>query len=160
MNTAARERRVATAVLAAVLALACPAAGATLGEPVATVERDRAQVKGQHRVAQSQSARFQVHAITMADGSSIREFVAPGGVVFAVAWSTRLKPRLETLLGAQARRYAAAASIAMSAPGIRHDVSLSSDDLVVRASAHLNAHIGLAYLRSLVPEGVRIDELH
>lgn len=159
MSPAARARRAATALLAAALALAGPPAGATLGEPAASVERDRARVQGEHRVAQSTSAHFQVHAITMADGSSIREFVAPDGVVFAVAWSTRLKPRLEGLLGAHAQRYAAAASAAMTTPGIRHGVSLSSDDLVVQAGAHLNAHVGLAYLRSRVPEGVRLDEL-
>ena len=149
----------AAACVALALSLAVGQAGATLGEPVATVEADRAQLRSGHRVVQAQAARFQVHVLTLADGSAIREFVAPDGIVFAVAWSTRLKPRLDQLLGAQAARYAAAASAAMAAPGVRHAVSLSSADLVVQASAHLNAHTGLAYLRSRVPEGVRIDEL-
>jgi hypothetical protein len=147
------------ACVASVLLLASAGAGATLGEPVASVDIDRAQLRGEHRVVQTLSTRFQVHQITLADGSSIREFVAPGGVVFAVCWSTRLKPRLESLLGAQAGRYAAAASAALATPGVRHAASLSSGDLVVQANSHLNAHVGLAYLRSLVPEGVRIDEL-
>ncbi len=149
----------AAAYVALALSLVAGPARATLGEPVATVETDRAQLRSDHRVVQAQAARFQVHVLTLADGSAIREYVAPSGIVFAVAWSTRLKPRLDKLLGAQARRYADAASAAMAAPGIRHAVSLSSADLVVQASVHLNAHVGLAYLRSLVPEGVRIDEL-
>ncbi|HEY8973293.1 MAG TPA: DUF2844 domain-containing protein [Burkholderiaceae bacterium] len=143
-----------------VLLLAAGRAGATLGEPAATVDADGALLKGSHRVAQSQAARLQVHTITLADGSAVREYVAPSGIVFAVAWSTRLKPRLETLLGSHAPAYAAAASAALARPGVRHGVSLSSGDLVVQASAHLNAHAGLAYLKSLVPDGVRIDELH
>ena len=151
--------RNARGAVALALALASAGAGATLGEPAASVDIDRAQLRGGHRVVQAQDARYQVHLIALADGSSIREFVAPSGIVFAVSWSTRLKPRLEALLGAQAGRYAAAASAAMATPGVRHGVSLSSGDLVVQASAHLNAHTGLAYLRSLVPEGVRIDEL-
>ena len=149
----------ARAVVAVALVLASARAGATLGEPVATVDAVLARLNGARRVVQAQAARFQVHVITLADGSSIREYVAPSGIVFAVAWSTRLKPRLETLLGAQAPAYAAAASAAMAAPGVRHGVSLASGDLVVQANAHLNAHVGLAWLRSLVPEGVRIDEL-
>ena len=147
------------AVLACGLALASPLAGATLGEPAWSIETDRARVQGERRVVQAATTRVQVHVITQADGSTIKEFVTPGGIVFAVAWSTRLKPRLDTLLGAQAPRYAAAASAAMATPGVRHGVTLASDDLVVQASAHLNAHAGLAYLRSLVPEGVHIDDL-
>jgi hypothetical protein len=151
--------RAARACVAIALLAVGSGARATLGEPVATVDTDRAQLKGDHRVVQSLAARFEVHVITLADGSSIREYVTPGGLVFAVAWSTRLKPRIESLLGAQAGRYAAAASAAMATPGVRHGVSLSSGDLVVQASAQIAAHVGLAYLRSLVPEGVRIDEL-
>ena len=151
-------RRVRAGIAVTLLAAAA-GAGATLGEPATTVDADRVQLRGDHRVAQSLGARFQVHVITLADGSSIREFVNPGGIVFAVAWNTRLKPRLDALLGAYAGHYAAAASAEMTTPGIRHGVSLSSGDLVVQASAHLNAHAGVAYLRSLVPEGVRIDEL-
>ncbi len=149
----------ARACVALALLVAGTGARATLGEPVATVDTDRAQLKGDHRVVQAQTLRFQVHVIALADGSSVREYVAPSGIVFAVAWSTRLKPRLETLLGSHAPRYAVAASAAMATPGIRHRVSLHSGDLVVQASAHLNAHVGLAYLESLVPEGVRLDEL-
>jgi hypothetical protein len=152
--TARRAAGVALALL-----LAGARAGATLGEPVASVEVDRARVAGAHHVERTQAARFEVHQITMADGSSIREFVAPDGIVFAVAWSTRLKPRLELLLGTHAAAYAGAASAAMATPGVRHGVSLSSGDLVVQSNAHLTAHVGLAYLRSRVPDGVRIDAL-
>ena len=159
MNRSTISRHHAQAALACFLVLASTAAHATLGEPVATVEADRARVQGERRVVQATAARLPVHVITQADGSTIKEFVTPAGLVFAVAWSTRFKPRLETLLGAHAARYASAAKAAMATPGIRHGVALSSDDLVVQASAHLNAHVGLAYLRSLVPEGVHIDEL-
>ena len=159
MNWNPTLRHGGVAVLACGLALASTAANATLGEPASTVEADRARLQGARRVVQAIASRFDVHVITQSDGSTIKEFVTPGGVVFAVAWSTRLKPRLDTLLGTHATRYASVASAAMATPGIRHGVVLASDDLVVQASAHLNAHVGLAYLRSLVPEGVRVDEL-
>ena len=95
----------------------------------------------------------------MADGSSIREFVTPSGVVFAVAWSTRFKPDLEALLGAHATTYATAASEALRLPGIRRHVELRRGDLVVRSTAHLNAYVGTAWLQSLVPQGVGVDAL-
>lgn len=159
MNRNANCWQGARAVLACSLVLASTAAMATLGESATTVEADRARLQGERRVVQATATRLQTHVITQADGSTIKEFVTPDGVVFAVAWSTRFKPRLETLLGAHATRYASAARAAMVTPGIRHGVTLSSGDLVVQASAHLNAHVGLAYLRSLVPDGVHIDEL-
>jgi len=145
--------------LACGLALACPLALATLGEPASTVGADQARLHATRRVIAATATQPQVHVIAQADGSTVKEFVTPGGIVFAVAWSTRLKPRLDGLLGAHAARYAAAAKAAMATPGIRHGLSLTSDDLVVQANAHLNAHSGVAYLRSLVPDGVRIDEL-
>lgn len=152
-------RASARTALACALALACPLAAATLGEPAWTVEADQARLHATRRVVEATPTRPQVHVIVQADGSTIKEFLTPGGIVFAVAWSTRLKPRLDALLGAHAARYAAAASAAMATPGIRHGVTLAGDDLVVQANAHLNAHSGVAYLRSLVPEGVRVDEL-
>ncbi len=95
----------------------------------------------------------------MADGSSIREFISPDGIVFAVSWSTRFKPNLESLLGTHAAGYAAAASEAMRTPGIRRNVALQRGDLVVHSTTHLNAFVGRAYLRSLVPQGIGADEL-
>ena len=105
------------------------------------------------------SAQVGSHEITLADGSSIREYVTPGGIVFAVAWSTRFKPDLAALLGQHAGAYAAAASEAMKAPGIRRHVELRQGDLVVQSGGRLNAFVGRAWLRSLVPEGVNIDAL-
>jgi hypothetical protein len=160
MNRKPSAVRASTRTAAACgLALACPLALATLGEPAWTVEADQARLHATRSVTAATPSRPQVHVIVQADGSTVKEFVTPAGIVFAVAWHTRLKPRLDALLGAQAARYAAAASAAMATPGIRHGLTLASDDLVVQASAHLNAHSGVAYLRSLVPEGVRIDEL-
>jgi hypothetical protein len=79
--------------------------------------------------------------------------------VFAVAWSTRLKPRLPELLGNYAPAYSAAAARAAAKAGIQRHVVLQQDDLVVRATSHLNSHVGIAYLRSQLPEGVSVDAL-
>ena len=44
-------------------------------------------------------------------------------------------------------------------PGIRHHAVLEQDDLVVESSAHLNAFVGRAYLKSRVPGGMSIDAI-
>jgi hypothetical protein len=147
------------AALAATLLWVTLPAHAVLGGDVATIGDDQARLGGARSTAASANVLMRTHEITLADGSSIREFVAPSGVVFAVAWSTRFKPDLAALLGAHAGTYAMAASEALRQPGIRRQFELRRGDLVVHATAHLNAHVGKAWLTSLVPEGVRLDAL-
>ncbi len=51
-----------------------------------------------------------MHEIRMPDGSSIREFVNAQGIVYAVAWSTRLKPDFTQMLGRHAADFDAGVS--------------------------------------------------
>lgn len=41
-----------------------------------------------------------VHTITLSSGTVVREYVAPNGVVFGVAWNDPTLPDLEATLGA------------------------------------------------------------
>ncbi|MGZ5653016.1 MAG: DUF2844 domain-containing protein [Caldimonas sp.] len=152
-------REIGAATLAAAVMLAAPPARAVLGGDVATIADDHARLQGTRHQAVALSGQVRSHEIALADGSSIREFVTPSGIVFAVAWSTRFKPNLEALLGQHAAGYAAAASEAMRAPGIRRHAELRRGDLVVQSTAHLNSYVGKAWLQSLVPEGVHVDAL-
>jgi hypothetical protein len=168
-STDARRR---AAGLAFGLALAaCAPARAALGGDAASIEEDRARLAAQHVVATMSRPQGQVtaqaqpqpqvqeHRLVLADGSTVREFAVAGGRVFAVSWSTRLKPRLDALLGAQSDRYAAAARRALLVPGARHALSFDEGDLVVHATTRLNSNVGTAYLRSLVPAGLSIDAI-
>ena len=148
-------------VIAVLLAggLATMPAHAVLGGNVSTIADDHARLKATRLQAVPTSAQIGSHVITLADGSSIREYTTAGGIVFAVAWSTRFKPDLAALLGQHAVTYAAAASEAMKAPGIRRQVDLRRGDLVVQSAGRMNAFVGKAWLRSLVPAGVDVDAL-
>ena len=139
--------------------LAVPTAQAVLGGDASTIGDDQTRLKGVRRQVMAPRIQVQTHEIAMADGSSIREYVSPGGIVFAVAWNTRFKPHLEALLGQHAASYAAAASDAMRTPGIKRNVVLQRDDLVVHSTVHLNSFVGKAYVRSLVPTGINVDDL-
>jgi len=147
-------------VAAALVALfAATPAHAVLGGAVETVDADAARMAGVRRVAAGPQANVRVHSIVRADGSAVHEYVSASGVVFAIAWHTRFKPDLAALLGAQAPAYAAAARRALAAPGIRRHVALEEGDLVVHATAHLNAFAGRAYLKSLLPAGTPPDAI-
>ena len=143
-------------VLTTSMLLHAPNARAVLGAGTASIDADQGRMNGKRRM--SVSASVQVHEISSANGSRVREFVAPNGTVFAVVWNTRFKPNLELLLGAHHKEYSAAAEAAKR-PGIQRGVVLRREDLVVHSFAHLNTFAGRAYVPSLVPAGFNVDDI-
>jgi hypothetical protein len=133
--------------LAALLTLlAATPVWAALGEPVDSVARDTARLRGE--VQASARAGYEVHQITAAGGTLVREFAAPSGLVFGVAWEGPTLPDLQALLGS----HYAAFREAVSATGRRRaPVVLRADDLVVESGGHMRAFRGRAYLPGLVP---------
>jgi hypothetical protein len=86
--------------------------------------------------------------------------VTTGGAVFAVVWHTRFKPDFEQLLGRHHPTYVGLAQEAIAArPGIHRHLSQQRGDLVVTASGFVNNFSGRAYLVSLLPQGVNLDEI-
>jgi hypothetical protein len=143
------------ALLAAGLPDSCRA---TLGEGVASIQADTLRVAAVRRV--QGAVAVQVHTLTLPDGSTIRQYVSPAGIVFAVGWNTHYKPRLDQLLGVHFGAYSEGGRRLMAKrPGVRHSVSINEGDLVVESMAHLNAFVGRAYLRSRVPATVAVDAL-
>jgi hypothetical protein len=147
---------------AAVLAVGvfgCIAAEAALGEGSDSIQRDQMRMAAGIR-RQATALRYQVHTLSTADGSSIHEYLTPGGRVFAVTWHTRFKPDFEKLLGVHHLTYVGLAREAAAArPGIQRHLNLRRGDLVVRSQGFLNTFFGSAYLQSLLPEGVTPDEI-
>ncbi len=141
----------------ALLAAAGPAA-AVLGGDLASVHADQQRLGAQRR--QQVQLTFQVQVLTLPDGSTIRQYATPAGRIFAVSWNTRFKPRLDDLLGTHFAAYAEGGRLAQAArPGVAHSARIARGDLVVESSAHLQAHVGRAYLRSLLPAGTPPDAL-
>jgi hypothetical protein len=135
------------------------AAEAALGEGSDSIQRDQMRMASSVR-RQATALRYQVHTLSTADGSSVQEYVTPGGRVFAVTWHTRYKPDFEKLLGVHHLTYVSLAREAAAArPGIQRHLNLSRGDLVVHSQGFLNTFFGNAYLLSLLPEGVTPDEI-
>jgi hypothetical protein len=144
-------------LLSSSMMLHAPAAMAVLGGDAATIHDDQRRMKAARKT--TAAGGVQIHEISSPDGSTVKEFVAANGIVFAVVWHTRLKPDLEQLLGRHHADYAAAASEAMKRPGIQRNVVLRRGDVVVQSSGHLNAFVGKAYVPSLIPAGFSIDDI-
>ena len=142
-----------TAVALGVL-LAAPAARAALGSSVASIETDRAALHAQHSV--TARGLYELHELTLPSGTTLREYRAPDGIVFAVTWNGPAKPDLSQALGAYFPGYVEAAR----ANGAGHNrLAATRADLVLVSSGHMRAFTGRAYLASAIPAGVSIDEL-
>jgi hypothetical protein len=138
------------------LCLAVPA-HAVLGEAEASVHADQMRLHGARHL--SQTLLYQVHDITQADGSVLRQFVTPSGQVFAVVWRSHLKPNLQSLLGSHFANYAQATRDAAPRQGYTRQNAIQSGNLVVTESVQMGLFTGRASLRHLVPEGVDANAL-
>jgi len=147
-----------TILLSAVLiaALGPRIAGATLGEPEITVQSDVAQLRASIKNS-SDRASYRVHEIQLPGGTLLREFVAPGGNVFAVAWNGPTKPNLRQALG---KYFDAMVSAPKPKFADRRHLQIQQGDLVVQGSGHMRAFSGRAYLASAIPSGVDLGDLH
>jgi len=132
----------------AMLALAGPA-WAELGGNVATVQTDQEHMKGTRRI--TTTADYSVHEIQTDSGTTVREFVSPGGTVFGVAWQGPWKPDMRQLLGPYFDRYVQ--SIQSKRPR-RGPVSIHEPGLVVESSGHMRSFSGRAYLPQMTPQNV------
>jgi hypothetical protein len=151
----ARARAISGACALSAAWLIAGPAQAVLGErlPTAAPAGSQAQAASTTRRTLALSSGVQVYERASGDGGVIREYVSADGVVFAVSWNTRFKPRLNELLGRYHEGYAAAASEALKRPGIQRQSVLRAQDLVVRSTSHLNVFSGRAFVPSLVPAG-------
>jgi hypothetical protein len=157
MPTARSTKSVNKSVLASGLLIAALSpciAAAGLGEPETSVQADLAQLHGSIKVTQHEG--YRLHEIQLPSGTQVREFAAPGGKVFAIAWSGPAMPNLRQTLGAYFDNYTAAAK---AKHGGHHRLALQQSDLVVQAAGHMRAFSGLAYLPPDIPSGVSVGEL-
>ena len=144
----------ATALRASVLVALCAAcpAWAGLGGGVADVQGEQLRMHATRAVTATLQP-GSVHELRLADGSSIRQFVNAQGVVYAIAWSTRVKPNFTQLLGSYAADFHAGAAAAPRTPGIKRSAFVDQGDLVVQSGGRLGAFFGKAWLKSQMPAG-------
>jgi hypothetical protein len=124
-------------------------AWAALGDDVSSVNSDLRVLGGKRRVIFG--AGYDLHQITMPDGSMVKEFVSPWGKVFGISWQGHSMPDLQQLLGS----YMAVVQQAKRTQVVRRrSVLIRVDDVVFCSSGHLRSFRGYAYVPSLVPSDV------
>lgn len=154
---ARRSARGGCAGLALSLLMAPSLSWAVLGGDLGTVQGDQLRLRASRTVSGAANG-ASVHEIRLADGSSMRQFVNANGIVFAVAWSTRLKPDFAQMLGRYVTDFDAA-NEAPRAPGIARSAIVDRGDLVVHSAGRLNAFVGKAWIKSQVPAGASPDAI-
>jgi hypothetical protein len=149
-------KRAALGVAVLIAALLPHVASATLGEPEITVQTDVAQAHASIKSSEDRTG-YRVHEIQLPSGTVMREFVAPNGNVFAVAWQGPTRPDLRQALG---QYFGAFASAPRSKLSDRRHVQIQQGDLVLQSGGHMRALSGRAYLQSAIPSGVNLGDLH
>ncbi len=131
------------------LGLMTPAAHAGLGEPVESVQRDHAALRGK-ALAVTPAATFDRHEITTAEGTRVSEYASRAGTVFAVTWSGRSLPDLKVVLGQHYDAYAAATT---RHRGNHHVFTIETADLVLHIRKLPRGFTGSAHVPALLPPG-------
>lgn len=148
--------RTEPAILGVFLLLAPAVALATLGEARGSVDADRRALGGERLPASARTA-FSVETFDL-HGTTVREYVRPDGVVFAVAWEGLTHPDLDTLLGPHAAAWRAARAAAPPAASRAHR-RIDAGDVVVETWGHMRHLHGRAFERALIPPEASEDEL-
>ncbi len=144
--------------LSVVSTLAAPQQGrATLGESADSVSSDRIALSAENRTATTRKS-FTVQEFE-SNGTFVREYISPSGIVFAVAWNGLTYPDLTPLLGSYAGEYKAALRQTPRRPGIIRRHAVRTEGVVVEKWGHMRNLQGRAYAPSLIPPGVSIEEI-
>jgi hypothetical protein len=124
---------------------------AVLGEHESTVSVDRQVLRGADREEVREG--YKVHQITAPDGTVVREFVSPVGLVFKVSWQSPRMPNLQQLLGSHMTEL----QVALQSQTRRHTggpLIVRTDNLVFVSGGHMRSFHGAAYVPSLAPPNV------
>ncbi|HUI81456.1 MAG TPA: DUF2844 domain-containing protein [Bryobacteraceae bacterium] len=134
-----------------ILVLGSAPAWAILGESESSVTLDQQVLRGADR--EEARTGYKIHQLTMADGGVVKEFVAPAGLVFGIAWQGSRMPNLQQLLGSHMAELETALQSNARQPG-RRPLIVRTDKLVFVSGGHMRAFHGYAYVPSLVPGNV------
>jgi len=133
----------------------CAPAVAALGGDAASVEADRASMKGALRVMAATG--FTVHEIQTSAGMVIHEYLSADGRVFALSWRGPGVPDLQQMLGSYYGQFVRA----RSAPHYNHHhLSVHAPDVVVESSGHARAFFGRAWAPALLPQDLSLAEIN
>jgi hypothetical protein len=156
MTCAGRGALTVAGILVGSLLLSANPARANLGGDASSVDADVTALSGKISVpapqALNQSAAYNVKSFVTGDGTSVREYFAPAGPVFGVAWEGRRPADLTVLLGPYYSEYVTA-SQNKDHISLHHGVIQGPNSIVI-LSGRMGYLMGHAYAPNLAPTGV------
>jgi hypothetical protein len=129
--------------------LAATPSWAVLGESVDSVLSDQQRLRGELRSAVGEG--FSVHEISSADGTLVREYVSPAGLVFGVSWHGPFVPDLALVLGPYFHEFQQASQTPVRRRG---PLALRTESLVIQLGGHMRAFRGRVYLAHALPDAL------
>lgn len=131
-------------------------AWAGLGEGVGQLRSDSETLKASGQSTLDKGL-YTVHSLDT-DSGTIREFSTKAGTVFAVAWEGMAHQDVAAVLGKYWNEYRALRSKKVRRHGARYSVQRGTN-IVVEHWGHQRHLQGRVYVPSLLPAGVKIDEI-
>ena len=128
------------------LVLGSVPAWAALGDNVAAVESDAQVLRGKHVMVARVG--YNLHQITMTDGSVVNEFASPAGTIFGVSWTGHFMPNLQQLLGSYITNLQQGQRTRVVH---RRAVTIQGDNFVFSSFGYARFFRGRAYVPGLVP---------
>jgi hypothetical protein len=142
--------------LSAIILAGAQQVRATLGESVTSIQSDRKVLSAAQRGTKVHNG-FTVQEI-QSGSATVREYVSPSGIVFGVAWNGLMRPDLTQLLGSYSNEYHEALHRIPHNRG-RSRLDVKTNRVIVQQWGHMRNLQGRAYVPSLIPQGVSIDEI-
>jgi hypothetical protein len=137
-----------------ILTLGTVPAWAVLGQYESSVSLDQQYLRSADNIQAFQG--YKVHQLTTANGTIVREYVSPQGLVFGVAWQGHYMPNVQQLLGSYATKIQTATPAQTQVRHLR-GLTVKTDDFVFVSSGHMRFWKGRAYVPSLVPSNVSVE---
>jgi hypothetical protein len=104
-------------------------------------------------------ASVRVRGWTDEGGTTIREYAAADGLIFAYTWQGPTMPDLHRLLGTYLASYRAKADAQRDQRGSLHASRVAQPDVVVDSGGQMRSYVGRAWLPAALPPGVSPAEL-
>lgn len=137
-----------------ILTLGTVPAWAVLGQYESSVSLDQEFLRSEDRVQAFQA--YKVHELRTLNGTVVREYVSPQGLVFGVAWQAPHIPNVEQLLGSNLTEL----QQAVQSKTRRHSggpLIVRTNKLVFVSGGHMRSFHGYAYVPSLLPNNVSAE---
>lgn len=131
---------------------------AVLGQRADSVTQMATKMKAQIKAATATSSAYTAQDV-VANGTTVREYYNSDGVVFAVAWHGVLEPDFASLFGDYYTEYSQSLREVKRSAATKKNLSMETTRMKVRKSGHMRSWRGLAYVTSLVPAGVNVEDL-